>query len=88
MKRNPNFLMREVADTVVVVPVGAATAAFPGMITLNSTGAFLWQQLEQSQTLDSLTAAMVETYEVTEAQARADVQSFLDRLTPTGAIVE
>lgn len=88
MKRNPDFLMREVADTVVVVPVGAATATFHGMLTLNGTGAFLWQLLEQEQTLDSLTAAMVETYEVTEETARADVQRFLDRLTPTGAILE
>ena len=88
MKRNPDFLMREVADTVVVVPVGAATAKFPGMITLNGTGAFLWQQLEQEQTLDSLTAAMVENYEVSEDVARADVQSFLDRLVPTGAILD
>lgn len=87
MKRNPDFLMREVADTVVVVPVGAATAKFPGMITLNGTGAFLWQQLEQEQTLDSLTAAMVENYEVSEDVARADVRSFLDRLVPTGAIL-
>ena len=45
-------------------------------------------EMEQEQTLDSLTAAMVETYEVTEETARTDVQRFLDRLTPTGAILE
>lgn len=87
MKRNPDFLMREVANTVVVVPVGAASAEFPGMLTMNGTGAFLWEQLAQEQTVDSLTAALLEQYEVTEEAARADVEKFIERLMPTGAIL-
>lgn len=87
MKRNPDFLMREVADTVVVVPVGAASASFPGMITLNASGAFLWEQLAQEQSVDTLVAALLEQYEVTEAMARTDVEKFLEKLMPTGAIL-
>lgn len=88
MKRNPDFLLREVADSLVVVPVGDATAGFPGMITLNATGAFLWELLEQEQTLESLVAAMMERYEVEEAVAKADARAFVERLLPTGAILE
>ena len=88
MKRNPDYLMREVADTIVVVPVGAASQEFSGMITLNATGAFLWQLLEQAQTVDSLTAALVAEYEVSEELARGDVERFLAKLIPTGAILD
>lgn len=88
MRRNPDFLMREVAGTVVVVPVGAATESFAGMINLNDTGAFLWQLLEQEQTVDSLTAALTAEYEVGESLARADVEGFVNRLLPTGAILD
>lgn len=88
MKRNPDFLLRDVADTLVVVPVGTATAAFPGMITLNASGAYIWELLEQEQTVESLVAALTERYEVTEEKAREDVQSFVNRLIPTGAILE
>ena len=88
MKRNPDFLLRDVADTMVVVPVGAATASFPGMITLNETGAYIWELLETEQTVDTLTAALTERYEVTDEKARADVQAFVNRLIPTGAILE
>lgn len=88
MRRNPDFLMREVADSIVVVPVGPATADFPGMITLNATGAYLWQLLETEQTVQSLTAAMVAQYEVSEETADADVRSFIERLIPTGAILD
>lgn len=88
MRRNPDFLLRRVADSVVVVPVGAATAAFPGMITLNDTGAYLWELLEQEQTVETLTAAMTERYDVEQALARKDVEAFVARLIPTGAILE
>lgn len=87
MKRNPEFLLRSVADTIVVVPVGKATTAFPGMITLNDTGAWLWGQLETEQTVDSLVAAMTECYEVDEQTARRDITAFVERLKPTGAIL-
>ena len=87
MKRNPDFLMREVAGTMLVVPVGTATESFEGMIALNDSGAFLWQLLEQEQTLDSLTAALVAEYEVSEEVARTDAESFVNRLISTGAIL-
>lgn len=87
MKRNPDFLLREVADTLVVVPVGQASINFPGMITLNATGAFLWELLETEQTVDSLVEKMVDRYEVEAEKARQDVEAFVAKLMPTGAIL-
>lgn len=87
MKRSADFLLRDVAGTLVIVPVGAAASAFPGMITLNSTGAYIWELLESEQTVQSLVDALVERYEVDEAVARTDVETFLEKLRPTGAIV-
>lgn len=88
MRRNPDFLLREVADTTVVVPVGAATQSFAGMITLNGSGAFLWEQLAREQTVSSLADALVAQYEVTREAACADVEKFIAQLMPTGAILE
>ena len=87
MKRNSNFLLRDVAGTMVIVPIGDAVAAFSGMITVNGTGAYLWQLLETEQTVDTLTEALLERYEVTREQAVADVEAFLAKLQPTGAVL-
>lgn len=87
MKRSSDFLLRDVAGTLVIVPVGAAVSAFPGMITLNATGAYIWEQLESEQTVDTLTDALVARYEVPAETARADVEAFLARLQPTGALI-
>lgn len=88
MIRNPNFLLRNVAGSNVVVPVGKAALEFSGMITLNETGAVLWELLETEQTVASLTAGITEQYEVTAQQAEADVLAFLNKLRPTGALIE
>jgi hypothetical protein len=87
MRRNPDFLLRDVAGTKVIVPIGAAVTAFPGMITVNDTGAYLWELLETEQTVDSLADALLARYEVAWEQAKADVEMFLEKLQPTGAVV-
>lgn len=87
MKRSSDFLLRDVAGTRVIVPVGAAVSAFPGMITLNATAAYLWELLETEQTVQSLTQALLDRYEVDEPKAKADVEAFIARLQPTGALI-
>ena len=37
MRRNENFILRQVADMTVIVPVGAAPEQFPGMISVAQT---------------------------------------------------
>lgn len=87
MKQNPNFLLREVADSLVLVPVGEATKAFPGMITMNPTGKFLWELLTEEQTPDSLTEALLERYDVPRETAAKDVAAFLEKLTAATAVI-
>lgn len=87
MKQNPNYILREVAGTMVLLPVGEATRDFPGMITVNPTSAYLWQQLATEQTVESLTKALLDKYDVTDDQAKADVEKFLHTLTLVGAVV-
>ena len=87
MKRSEDFLLRDVAGTLVIVPVGQAVTAFPGMITLNATAAYLWELLEQEQTVETLAEGLMQRYEVDEATAKADAVAFVEKLQPTGAIV-
>lgn len=88
MKQNPEFILREVAGSLVLVPVGEASKDFPGMVTMNPTSAYLWETLAKPQTPQTLTAALLERYDVTEDQAKSDVEKFLHTLTLIGAVVE
>ncbi len=88
MKQNPDFLLRQVAGKIVLVPVGRAARTFPGMVDLNAVGKFIWEQLSEEQTLRSLAAAITDHYEVDAKRAEADVRAFIDRLQSVGAVTE
>ena len=88
MKRNNDFLLKNVAGKQVLVPVGRAAAAFPGMVSVNSSGAYIWELLENDMTMEQLVAAMVQRYEVAEEAAQKDAGIFIDRLRTVKAVTD
>jgi len=80
MKLKEGYLLREVAGNNVVVPTGAATLDFLGVITLNGTAKFLWELLMTEKSEEELVCAFLGEYEVDEATARADLREFLEKL--------
>ena len=86
MKVKEGFVLRSVAGSNVVVPVGAASVDFNGMITLNDSGAFLWRELEKGADVDSLTAALLREYEVDEETVRKCAADFTEKLLDAGCL--
>ncbi len=86
MKIKHGFILRQLGNDTVVVPVGAQTVDFRCIITLNDTGAFLWSKLAQETDRDALIAALLDEYDVDEARAAADVDAFIDRLNEVGVL--
>ena len=86
MIRSEDFLLRDVAGSQVLVPVGAAVDAFAGIVTLNGSGVLLWNALETEQTEATLAEKLMEKYDVSQTQAMADVEKFLSRLQEIGAV--
>lgn len=80
MKINKTFAVREVCGKFIAVPVGSACKQFNGAITLNATGAFLFDLAKKDFTLDSLVSALCDKYEVSEADAKADAENFISTL--------
>ncbi len=86
MKLKDGFVLRTMGTNHLVVPVGAQTVDFRCIITLNETGAFLWQQLQQERQPEELAAALLEEYDVTPDQAATDVASFVGKLQEAGLL--
>lgn len=78
MKIKEGFILRQVAGDTVVLPSGDMD--INAMITLNETGSFLWQKLEQETTIEELVAAVLAEYDADEATAKAAVESFVEKL--------
>ena len=77
MKIKEGFILKNVADSFVVVPTGANIVDFSAMITLNETGAFLWEILKEDVTEENLIAALMSEYDVDEKTAGEDVAEFV-----------
>ena len=80
MKIKQGFVVRKVGDSHVVVPVGELSKNFHGMITLNETAKFLWDYFQEEHTPDEALAMFLETYEVEEDVAKADIKAFIETL--------
>ena len=79
MKLKDGFLLRTIAGQTVVLPSGG-DLDLNMMITLNDTGAFLWNKLQQETDEETLVAALLAEYDVDEARAAAAVTAFVKKL--------
>lgn len=80
MKIKNDFVLRKVADSYVVVPVNSLTLDFNGVMNLNETGAFLFEQLQNGIEKEQLVCKMLDEYDVTEEKASADIDAFINKL--------
>ena len=84
MKIKKGFVVRSVGGESVVVPVGAMSKTFHGMINLNETGAFLWNFYTEEHSVDEGVAALLSEYDVQEEIARNDVETFVKTISENG----
>jgi hypothetical protein len=87
MKISEDFVLRQVANTWVVLPLKADTVDFNGMVRLNDSGAMLWKLLEQGASREELLQAMTEQYNVSREQAAQDLDEFIGILKQVGCLV-
>ena len=86
MKINENFVLREVAGSWVVIPVGEKSTDFNGMMNLNESGVLLWHKLEKGAEKEDLVSVLTAEYDVSDEVAETDVDSFIDVLKNAGCI--
>ena len=48
MKIVKEFILREIAGECVLVPTGATSQEFNGMITISDTAKFIWENIEKA----------------------------------------
>lgn len=80
------FIKRDVAGDIVLVPVGKTVLESNGLFVMNELGAFLWDLLPGAETAEELCEAVLAEYEVTREVAAKDIAEFLDTLRDMGII--
>ena len=75
-----DFIKRDVAGDIVLVPVGKTVLDANGLFVMNELGAFIWDLLPEAQTEADICKAILAAYEVSPEEAAKDVAEFLNTL--------
>lgn len=76
LRRTERAVHGELPEETVLLDVDSGTA-----VRLNTTGAWLWDQLEQPRRVADLAAGLAQRFEIDEARALGDVVAFAREMT-------
>lgn len=86
MKKNPNYILRNIAGDAVLISTGKAAQNFNGMMTLNETAAFVWDHLDDAGSRERLVELVLENYDVDPEEARRDVFGLVGAMVSLGIV--
>ena len=80
MKLRGEFVVRQVMDDIVAIPVGQTALWLNGMILLNDVSKIIWDQLEQGTNLENIIKAVTDEFDVSVDEAHKDISEFCNKL--------
>lgn len=86
MKIKEGYILREVAGSHVILPLGEATIDFNGMASLNDSGLFLFEHMQEETTEEELVKALLDHYDTDEETAKRDVTNFVNKIKGAGIV--
>lgn len=88
MKIKNGYILREIAGSSIVVPLGDEQMSFAGIMTLNGVGAFVWKMLEKGAEKDEILTAVLSEYEIDRETASADIDRYIEKLKSNNLLEE
>ncbi len=80
MKINENFILKKIAGSTVVIPVGEAANEIHGMITLNETAELIWEAIVGGCGYDEILSKLKNEYNADESVLKEDLDAFLNKM--------
>jgi hypothetical protein len=78
MKIKKDYVIKQIGKELVIVPVKDEAIRFNGIITVNKTGAFLFEQLQNEDLSEEmLIEKVLEKYDVEEKIVKKDILDFI-----------
>ena len=88
MQISDQYMLRQVADEYLVIPVGEAALKVRGLIALSESGSLLYRRLQEGASEEELVRALLDEYDIDAGTARADTRSFLEQMRRMGILIE
>jgi hypothetical protein len=78
--RNQEVVSRKIEGELIIVPIRSGVGDLNSLYTLNPVGSVLWDFMAEKHTVGEMVNRVCGEFEVTEAQAELDIETFLDSL--------
>lgn len=88
MHISDQYMLRQVADEYLVIPVGEAALKIRGLIALSESGSLLYRKLQSGCTEEELVSELLKEYDIDPETARADTAEFLEQMRSMGILIE
>ena len=88
MKLSENYILKTIAGSPVVVPVGDAVDNIKGMITLNGSAEVIWKCLENGDDFNAIFNTLKSKYDAPEELLKSDLVAFIEKLQKLNIIIE
>lgn len=85
-KIKDTYILKQVMDEYIVVPIGGDTVDFDSMITLNESGAFIWNSMLEPISADEIAERLRSEYTVSCDESYSDVNEFIKKLADAGVL--
>ncbi len=78
--KKTDFVVREIGNELILVPLVGNVAKMNEMFTMNETGKFIWESINESSTVEDLQNAIIAEFSIDPEIARKDIESFLNQV--------
>lgn len=85
---NSNFLLRDIGDEHVLIPIGEAGVLNNSVISLNDTSQFLWKQFLSPITIPEVVEKAKEVYDDPDNAMEQEVIEFVNAYLEVGLLEE
>lgn len=72
-----NFVAKSTGEETLLVPLKNEVVELNQFLTLNEVGSYIWEKLENSDTLDSLTEKVCGEFDAKKEDVAPDIEAFL-----------
>ncbi len=86
MKVKDGFVMKDVAGSRVVLPLGDRRSEINGIITFNEIGAEVFNMLDGTNSVEEIATKISKDYDVSYEMVEADVNALIEKMRANGLI--
>ena len=86
MKIKERFVLADVDEHTVAVPVDDSANSFKGIVRMNKTASLIWKCISSGMEIEEITEEMLKHYDIDRDTARSCIEETIDKMRKDGFI--